>query len=68
MLKFLGNPIMDTMKVRMPHVFPKAAYQRGSSLTQNQLSAVLRSTEDAKGWKGEYVRFLIGTYAYTGLR
>jgi len=68
LLKFLGNPIVDTMKVRMPHVFPKAVYQRGSSLTQQQLSAVLRSTENAKGWKGEYVRFLFATYAFTGLR
>ncbi|MFH1579721.1 MAG: site-specific integrase [Thermoplasmatota archaeon] len=68
LLKFLGNPILDTLKARMPHLFPKVVYQRGSSLTQDQLSAVLTAAESVKGWKGEYVRFLFATYAYTGLR
>jgi len=68
LLRFLGNPIMDTMKARMPHVFPKAVYQRGQSLTENQLAAVLKSAENLKGWKGEYAKFLFASYAYTGLR
>ena len=67
-LKFVGNAVMPRMKARNPHMIPRGQYVRGPSLNPDQLSKVLESTESIEGWHGEVVRFVIGTYAYTGLR
>jgi site-specific recombinase XerD len=68
LLRFVGNSVMDRMKAKMPYAFPKAQSKRGSSLSQEELSKVLMACEKMPGWRGEYARFLVWTYAFTGLR
>jgi integrase/recombinase XerD len=68
MLRFAGNSILDKMKAKNPHVFPKPISDRKPSLTEDQLAKVLRASEDLKGWRGECIRFMMATYAHTGMR
>ena len=67
-LEYLGNGVMSRMKARTPSFFPRATLDRKPSLTEKQLSDVLAAIETEKGWKGECMRFMFWTYAYTGLR
>ncbi|MGQ9588373.1 MAG: tyrosine-type recombinase/integrase, partial [Thermoplasmata archaeon] len=67
-LKFVGNAAISRMKAKNPHMMPRGRYVRGPSLNPDQLSKVLRSAESMKGWHGEVARFIIGVYAFTGLR
>ncbi|MFH1579164.1 MAG: site-specific integrase [Thermoplasmatota archaeon] len=68
LLRFAGNSILDQMKARTPHVFPKPISDRKPSLTEDHLLKVLRTTEEIEGWRGECMRFMFWTYAHTGLR
>jgi len=68
LLRFLGNPVFDQLKAKNPHVFPKPQHERKPSLSEDQLSKVLRSLESISGWRGECMRFMFWTYAHTGLR
>jgi len=68
LLRFAGNGIMERMKARHPTMFPRMETERKPSLTEGQLAKVFDSIEKTSGWKGESIRFLMWTYAYTGLR
>ena len=68
LLHFVENNVMDRMKAKAPHVFPKPQHERKPSLNEDQLAKVLRTTEEMKGWRGECMRFMMATYALTGLR
>ena len=68
LLRFAGNSILDQMKARNPHVFPKPISERKPSLNEDQLAKILRASEEMKGWRGECMRFMMTTYAHTGLR
>ena len=67
-LEHVGNGVMRSMRRRAFGLFPREAYERKSSLTNEDLAKVLGATNLAKGWNGESMRFLFWTYAYTGLR
>lgn len=67
-LKFVGNPVLTKMKAQMPYAIPRGQYVKGPSLNEDQVAKVLESTEKIEGWRGEVARFVIATYAYTGLR
>lgn len=67
-LKYVGNPVLTKMKAQMPYAIPRGQYVRGPSLTEDQVARVLSATETLKGWPGEVARFVLATYAYTGLR
>jgi len=68
LLRFVGNGTMDKMKARYPTMFPRTETERKPSLTEDQLSLVLRATDQVEGWRGECMRFAFWTYAYTGIR
>jgi integrase len=68
LLRFVGNGIMERMKARHPTMFPRIETERKPSMTDGQLSEVLDSVGKIRGWRGECIRFLTWTYAYTGLR
>ena len=68
LLRFVGNGTMDKMKARYPTMFPRTETERKPSLTEDQLSLVLKSTNQVPGWRGECMRFAFWTYAYTGIR
>jgi integrase len=68
LLHFVENNAMDVMKAKAPHVFPKPITERKPSLNDDQLAKVLKATEETKGWRGECMRFMMTTYAHTGLR
>jgi len=68
LLRFVGNGVMDKMKAKCPQVFPRMDTEREPSLNEDQLSKVLRSSESVSGWRGECIRFMAWTFAYTGLR
>ena len=68
LLRYLGNGAMDRMRAESPQVFPRQETGRKPSLSEDQLSKVLRASEGGKGWRGECMRFMVWTYAYTGLR
>jgi integrase/recombinase XerD len=68
LLHFVENNVMDRMKAKAPHVFPKPQHERKPSLNDEQLAKVLTATEETKGWRGECMRFMMATYALTGLR
>jgi integrase/recombinase XerD len=67
-LKFVGNPVLTKMKAQMPHAIPRGQYVKGPSLNEDQVAKILSATESIKGWRGEVARFVMATYAYTGLR
>lgn len=68
LLRFLGNPVLDQLRAKNPHIFPKASSERKPSLTDDHLAKVLRATEGFRGWRGECIRFVLATYAHTGMR
>jgi len=68
LLMFQGNNILDKMKATNPQVFPKAITERKGSLSDEELSRVLKATEEKDGWTGECMRFVFPMYAYTGMR
>lgn len=68
LLRYTGNSILDKMKAKNPHVFPKPISDRKPSLTEDQLAKVLRASDETKGWRGECIRFMMTTYAHTGMR
>ena len=67
-LEYLGNGTLRAMRRKTFGLFPREAYERKPSLTEEELAKVLDATDLAKGWNGECMRFLFRTYAYTGLR
>jgi integrase len=67
-LKFVGNPVLIRMKAQMPHAIPRGQYVKGPSLNEDQVAKILTATESMKGYRGEVARFVMATYAYTGLR
>jgi len=67
-LRFVGNPILDTMKARIPTLFPRRLSHRGPSLSAGERQRVLGAAEGIRGWNGEIARILIATHLYTGLR
>jgi len=67
-LWFVNNGILDGMKVKYPHMFPKRVSHRGPSLNQEERGKILKATESISGWNGEVARFLIHTHLFTGLR
>lgn len=68
LLRYAGNTILDKMRAKNPHVFPKPISDRKPSLTEDQLAKVLRASDEMKGWRGECIRFMMATYAHTGMR
>jgi len=67
-LKFCGNGVVSKMKAMMPHTLPRGHYIRGPSLTEGQVSDLLKATDRMDGWTGEIARFTVSIYAFTGLR
>jgi len=67
-LRYIGNGVLDSMKARQPMLFPRKETVRKNCLSEEQLSRILESTDELSGWRGECMRFMIWTYAYTGLR
>ena len=67
-LRFVSNGILDGMKVKYPHMFPKRVTHRGPSLNEDERNRVLKATETIGGWNGEVARFLLHTHMLTGLR
>jgi len=67
-LKYLGNGAMDAMRSKTFQVFPKPVYARKPALTEDEVSRVLHGCEGIPGWRGECMKVMFWTYAYTGLR
>jgi integrase len=67
-LRYLGNGIMDSMRARTIQVFPRLVYVRKPALMDEELSKILRACDGIGGWRGECIRFMFWTYAFTGLR
>jgi len=67
-LRFVGNPVLDTMRARIPTLFPRRLSHRGPSLSAEERQRVLSAAEGIGGWNGEIARILIATHLYTGLR
>jgi len=67
-LRFVGNPVLDMMKERIPTLFPRRLSHRGPSLSAEERQRVLGAAAGMGGWSGEIARVLIATHLYTGLR
>ena len=67
-LSSVDNGILEGLKVRYPHMFPKRLIHRGSSLNEKERNKMLEATKNIGGWNGEVARFLIHTHLLTGLR
>jgi len=68
LLESEGNGILNKMKAKTPQIFPRSDTERKGSLSDEELSKVLRATEEKDGWVGECERFVFAMYAYTGIR
>ena len=67
-LRFVGNPVIDTLKARAPSLFPRRLSHRGPCLSAEDRRKVLSAASRIGGWNGEVARFLIAAHLYTGLR
>ena len=67
-LRFVGNPVIDTLKARTPTLFPRRLSHRGPCLSAEDRRKVLSAAASIGGWSGEVARFLIAAHLYTGLR
>lgn len=67
-LRFVGNGILDRMKAKYPHLFPKRTARRGPSLAKDDREKIVDAAAGMKGWNGEIARVLIWTHMMTGLR
>lgn len=67
-LRFVGNGILDRMKAKYPHLFPKRTARRGPSLVKDDREKVVEAAAAMKGWSGEIAKVLIWTHMMTGLR
>lgn len=68
LLRWVGNPVMDTMK-SLHHVrFPQKVSGEVRVLSEDELRAILAGLENMPGWDGSVARFATTMYAYSGLR
>jgi len=68
LLAFVGNGTMVKMRAQNPRAFPHEQRSRGPCLHLDQMERVIGASFGIPGWRGEVARFVIATYAFTGLR
>jgi integrase/recombinase XerD len=68
LLAFLGNGTMVKMRAQNPRAFPHEQRSRGPCLQTGQMEKILKASSSIPAWRGEVARFVVATYAYTGLR
>lgn len=67
-LRFVGNGILDRMKAKYPHLFPKRTARRGPSLVKDDREKVIEAAAAIKGWGGEVAKVPIWPHMMTGLK
>ncbi|UCE45358.1 MAG: site-specific integrase [Methanobacteriota archaeon] len=68
LLDFVGNPVLNQLKAKQPHIFPTGRSERKDALSTEEVSRILNASKRRGGFTGAEAEFFFAMCAYTGVR